>query len=132
MNVACGDWTCKEKGRDWENLLLSGAVMYHVHPGLVYRGEVKEVVGAAGIIIGVWVAGAKTWQPGRHHGSRMEYLPWLISCELLRLDSEMWGEHLTSQLPWAAAWLLVTCGSPVYLVVAEFSTCVLWPLMILG
>ena len=27
-------------------------------------------------------------------------------------------------------WKLVTCGRPVYQVVAEFSTCVLWPLMI--
>ena len=40
------------------------------------------------------------------------------------------GKHLTSQLPWLAAWLLVTIGSPVYLVVAEFSTCFLWPLTI--
>ena len=52
------------------------------------------------------------------------------SCGLLRLISRAWGEHLTSQLSWAAAWLLVTCISPIYLVVDEFSPCVLWPLMI--
>ena len=52
------------------------------------------------------------------------------SCRLLQLNPGGWGEHLTDQLPWAAAWLLVTCLSPVYLVVNEFSPCVLWPLMI--
>ena len=28
------------------------------------------------------------------------------------------------RLPWTAVWLLVICGTPVYLVVAEFSPCV--------
>ena len=31
---------------------------------------------------------------------------------------------------WAAAWLLVTCSSPVYLVVDNLKSCVLWALMI--
>ena len=40
-------------------------------------------------------------------------------------------EDLTSQLSWAAVWLLVIFGSPVYIVVAdEFSTYLLWPLVI--
>ena len=50
-------------------------------------------------------------------------------CRLLRLNPRAQGEHLTSQLSWAAAWLLVTRVCPVFLV-GEFSPCVLWPLMI--
>ena len=53
-----------------------------------------------------------------------------IQCGLLRLNPGAWGEHLISQLSWSAACLLVTCIIPVYLVVDEFSPCVLWPLMI--
>ena len=53
-----------------------------------------------------------------------------IQCELLRLNPRAWWEHLTSQLSWAAAWLLVTCISPVYLVVDEFGPCALRPCMI--
>ena len=53
-----------------------------------------------------------------------------LNLEVALAKSRVWWEHVTSQLPWAAAWLLVTCGSPACLVVAEFSTCVLWPLMI--
>ena len=37
---------------------------------------------------------------------------------------------ITSQLSWEAAWLLVKCGSPVYLVVDELRPCALWLLMI--
>ena len=95
-----------------------------------FQGWSGGVCQAAGIIIDVQVARVGTWQPGSPHGSRMGYLQWLISCGLLRLDPGAWGEHLTSQLPWETAWLLVICGSPVYLVVAEFSNCVLWPIMI--
>ena len=51
-------------------------------------------------------------------------------CWLLRLIPGERGEHLTSQLSWAAARLLVTCGRPVYLVVDELRPRVLWPLMI--
>ena len=51
-------------------------------------------------------------------------------CWLLRLNPRAWGEHITSQLSWAAAWLLVTCDSLVYLVVDELRHCVLWLLMI--
>ena len=50
-----------------------------------------------------------------------------IQCGLLRINPRAWGEHLTSQLSSAATWLLVTCISPVYLVVDEFSPCVLRP-----
>ena len=46
---------------------------------------------------------------------KKSYFRW---CWLLQLNPRAWGEHLTSQLSWAAAWLLVTCGSPVHLVVA--------------
>ena len=35
---------------------------------------------------------------------------------LFRLNPGAWGEHLTSQLSWVAAWILVTCVCPVYLV----------------
>ena len=37
--------------------------------------------------------------------------------------------HVTNQLSWATAWLLVTCGSSDYLVVNELRPCILWPLM---
>ena len=40
------------------------------------------------------------------------------------------GKHLTNQLSWAAASLLVTCSSSVYLVVDELRPYVLWSLMI--
>ena len=56
-----------------------------------------------------------------------EVFPTLF-CGLLWLNPGAWGEHLTSGLSWEAAWLLVTCVSPVYLIVDEFSLCVLWPL----
>ena len=52
---------------------------------------------------GVSVARAGTLRPGSPHGSRMGYLPWLISCKLLRLNLGARGEHLTSQLSWIAA-----------------------------
>ena len=48
---------------------------------------------------------------------------------LLRLNPGARGEHLTSQLTWEAAWLLVTRIFPIYLA-DEFSPCVLWLLMI--
>ena len=44
---------------------------------------------------------------------------WL--CRLLQLNPEAGGEHLTSQLSWAAALLLVICVCHVYLV-DKFST----------
>ena len=37
------------------------------------------------------------------------------SCRLLWLNSGARGEHLTSQLSWVVAWLLVTHVCPVYL-----------------
>ena len=47
---------------------------------------------------------------------------WIVSAK-----SRIVREHLTSQLPWAAAWLLVTCGSPVYPVVGESRPCSVAP-----
>ena len=64
----------------------------------------------------VWIARTGTWQPESPHGSRMGYLPWLKSCWLLQLNHGAWGEDLTSQLSWVAAWLLVTGVCPVCLV----------------
>ena len=69
---------------------------------------------AIGIAIGVYVARAGAWRTGSSDGSRMGYLPWLISCRLLWLNPGALREHLTSQLSCAAAWLLVTCISLVY------------------
>ena len=54
--------------------------------------------------LGVKAAGAGTWWPGSPHGSRMGYLPCLVSCRLLQLNAGAQGEHLTSQLSWAAAY----------------------------
>ena len=43
-----------------------------------------------------------------------------LSCKLLQLNPGAWGEHLTNQLSWVAAWLLVTCFvCPIYLVHEE-------------
>ena len=38
-------------------------------------------------------------------------LGWILTCRLLWLNLRGWGEHLTSQLIWVAAWLLATCLS---------------------
>ena len=37
--LGCGDWTCKEKGRDWGNLLLTDEFMYilALFPGVRWR-----------------------------------------------------------------------------------------------
>ena len=45
----------------------------------------------------VWVqaARARTWRPESPHGSRLSYLPWLISCGLFRLNPEAWGDAPT-------------------------------------
>ena len=45
----------------------------------------------------------------------------------------VWNLWSQTDLRWKLCilrWKLVTCGSPVYLLVAEFSTCVLWSLSI--
>ena len=42
-----------------------------------------------------------------------------IEADCSRLKPRARGEYLTSQLSWAAAWLLVTYGSPLHLVVDE-------------
>ena len=61
-------------------------------------------------------AGAGIWWSESRHGRRMGYLPWLISCKLLRLILEARGKHLTNHLSWIAAWPLVTRARSVYLV----------------
>ena len=48
----------------------------------------------------------------------------------LMAKSRSLRKHLTSQLSWAATWLLVICGNPVYLVLDELRPCVLRSLMI--
>ena len=52
-----------------------------------------------------------------------------IEADYSRLKPGAQQEHLISQPSLEAAWLLVTCGSPVYLVVDELRPYVLWPLM---
>ena len=71
---------------------------------------------ANGIAIWVQLARAGTWRPRSSHKSRIGYLPWLMLCWLLQLNPGTWGVHFTSQISWVAAWLLVTCVYPVYLV----------------
>ena len=53
-----------------------------------------------------------------------------IEADCSRLKPWVQGEHLTNQPSWEAVWLLVTCGSPVYLVVNDLRPCVVWSLMI--
>ena len=53
--------------------------------------------------------------PGRVDFSIFDFVNPLW-CWLLRLNPRAWGEDLTSQLSWVAAWLLVTRVCPVYLV----------------
>ena len=53
-----------------------------------------------------------------------------IEADCSRLKPGAQREHLISQPSLEAAWLLVTCGSPVYLVVDELRPCVLSHLMI--
>ena len=55
--------------------------------------------------VGNWDRNLMAREPS---GSRMGYLPWLISCRFLRLNPRVQGGHLTSQLSWAAACLSVT------------------------
>ena len=67
----------------------------------------------------------------KHSPWEQNGLPPMVNIVQIALANlRAWVEHLTSQPSWLTAWLLVTCVSPVYLVVDEFSPCVLWPLMI--
>ena len=59
-------------------------------------------------LVNSWLDLSLLFSEGSPDGSITGYLPWLISCRLLQLNPGAWGEHLTSQLTWAAAWLLVT------------------------
>ena len=68
-----------------------------------------------GLVKSLYAAGAGTWWPGCSHGDRMGYLLSLISCRLLWLNAGVQREHLTRQLSWAAAQLLVACVCHVYL-----------------
>ena len=60
--------------------------------------------------------------------SRASGVSWFLQNEgnwgrLLTVKTRSMREHLTSQLSWEAAWLLVTCGSPVYLVIDQLRPC---------
>ena len=68
-------------------------------------GDALTVTGKAKS--GVNATRAGTGRPGSPHGRRMGYLPWLILWRLLRQNPRARGEHITSQLSWATAWLLV-------------------------
>ena len=81
-----------------------------------FQGRSGGGYGTTGIAISMQLARAGTWLPRSSHKSRMGYLPWLMSCWLLRLNSGLRREHPTSQLSWVATWLLVTRVFPVYLV----------------
>ena len=56
------------------------------------------------------------------------YLPWW----LLRLNPGAWGEHLTSQFLWVAAWLLVIRVCPFYWVEEELVLLVSYVLLWFG
>ena len=81
-----------------------------------FQGRSGGGYGTTGIAISMQLARAGTWLPRSSHKSRMGYLPWLMSCWLLRLNSGLRREHPTSELSWVATWLLVTRVFPVYLV----------------
>ena len=54
-----------------------------------------------------------TWQPGSPHGSRMGYLPWLMSCWLMfrRLPwvtCRVWREHLISKVSWVQNYMTIS------------------------
>ena len=59
----------------------------------------------------------------------MGYFPWLISTGMLQLNPGAWG-GASHQPALTGSCLLVTYGSPVFLVVDESRPCVLWLLMI--
>ena len=71
---------------------------------------------ATGIAICVQVAREGIWRPRSSHKRKMGCLLWLMSCWLLGLNSRAQEKHLTSQLSWVTAWLLVIRVFPVYLV----------------
>ena len=82
----------------WEGLRRRKLVTdrwVHVYPGIVSSGRSE---GGYGIAICVQLGRAETWWPRTCHKSRMGYLPWLISCWLLRINSGARGEYLISQL----------------------------------
>ena len=110
MSFACGGLTCAWLGLRMRKLVTNRWV--HVYPGLVSMGEVEEVTR----LLESQLARARTWRPRSSRKSRMDYLPWLMSCWLLRLNPGARGEHLTNQLSWVAARLLITRVCPVYLV----------------
>ena len=81
-----------------------------------FQGRSGGGYGATVFAICVQLARAGTWRPKSSDKSRMGYLPWLISYWLLWLNPRAQREHLTIQLSWVAAWLIVTRVCPVYLV----------------
>ena len=97
----CSCWWTAVAG--WYFLVVP--VWKSIGDGLTREIELVELAARAG-----------TWWSESRHGRRMGYLPWLISCRLLRLILEARGKHLTSHFSWIAAWLLVTRVRSVYLV----------------
>ena len=125
----------EKEGRFWveagAHICLVKATRWKCGDGGVASCSWTDVAGWYLLLVAVWnlleicllgklsrlpTAKPGTWRPGNPHGSRMGYLPWLMSYRLLRLNLGAGGEHLTSQLSWIAAWLLVTRVCPVYLV----------------
>ena len=117
-NVACGDhWILPVVAWPVLRRVKNEEISYWRIVSCVswpcFQGKSGGDYDATGIAICVLLARARIWRPRSSHKSRMEYLPWIMSSWLLRLNPEVRGEHLTSQLSWVAAWLLVTpvCSS---------------------
>ena len=130
-------WQCKSGARN-ENLSCSGHwILPVVAWPMLRRVENEEIsywqmgsyvscpcfqrrigggYSATRITICVQLTREGTWWPRSSRKCRMGYSPWLLSCWLLRLNAWAWGEHLTSQLSWVVAWLLVKPICPIYLV----------------
>ena len=72
--VDCCGWLVNQDGVLYQNPLENGSVK---------RGT------------WVWTARARTWRPRSPHGSRLEYVPWLISCGLFCLNTLVWRDAPT-------------------------------------
>ena len=99
---------------------------HHGSPGLIPRGEPNIFSLIASKLVCKDDRGGESWgivQVASAGSCRMRGIE--ADCSWLKPGA--WGEHLTSQLLWEAAWLLVICSSAVYLVVDDLRPCcVLW------